>query len=88
MLPQLFLPHPLFLLRHLLPALSPPLPLLIRHHHQGPVAAPAEGGSGHWMPRLASAAAPSELRAVAAKTEGSTLNAAGQTTRKPKKCSV
>lgn len=82
MLPQPFLPHPPLLFHHLLPPVSLPRPrrppLLLQRHHQGHFAAPAEGGNGHWMSHLASAAAPSRLRAAAGKTESSTLNAAGQ----------
>uniref|UniRef100_A0A3Q3VWX2 Platelet-derived growth factor (PDGF) family profile domain-containing protein n=1 Tax=Mola mola TaxID=94237 RepID=A0A3Q3VWX2_MOLML len=71
-LPQLFFPQLLHLCHYLLPPLPPflPLPLLLRRHHHGHVATPVEGGSGHWMKRLASATAPSELRAAAGKAEG------------------
>lgn len=81
MLPQLFLPHPPLLLHRLiLHHTRPPALLPLRRHLRRLVAAPAEGGSGHWMRRLASAAAPSQPRAAAEKSVRSTLAAVGQFT--------
>lgn len=81
MLPQLSLRrHLLLLLHHLLLPVSLPLRLPLPRHPRGLIAALAEGGSGFWMRRLVSAAAPSALRAAAGRTGGSTLNAAGQST--------
>ena len=81
-LPRLFLPHLLILLQLLLP--PPSLPLLLPHRrpHRRLVVARAKGGSGPWMWRPVSAAAPLKLRAAAGKAEGSTLTAAGQFTHR------
>uniref|UniRef100_A0A3Q3ENC3 Vascular endothelial growth factor Ba n=1 Tax=Labrus bergylta TaxID=56723 RepID=A0A3Q3ENC3_9LABR len=59
------------------PPLPLPLPLPLHRHLRGLDVAPAEAGSGLWMRLLVSVAAPSERRAAAVKTGGSTISAAG-----------
>lgn len=92
LLPHLFLHH-----HHCLPPISlpPPFPshppLLLLPPLLRPVVAHAEGGSGPWIRRHASAAAPSQLKPAAKKAESSTLVAASRSlfffflTKKPNK---
>lgn len=78
MLLQLLLPHLFLHHHHCLPPISLPPPFPSHPPLLRPVVAHAEGGSGPWIRRHASAAAPSQLKPAAKKAESSTLVAASR----------